>query len=141
MRRDDWPERLAAFLEAQRRTAFSWTTHNCALFAADAVEAMTGEDPVPDWRGAADKASLLARLDTDHGGDLEEAATAVMGTPLERMRMAQRGDVVSAMTVGPGGEALALGVCLGGRCAFAGSDEGMGWTTLPLTACRLAWRV
>ena len=46
-----WQARLAAFLAATAREPFSPGTHDCALFAAQAVLAQTGVDFAADWRG------------------------------------------------------------------------------------------
>lgn len=50
-RQKGWQGRLAAFLASVARTPFSPGTHDCALFAAGAVEALTGVDLAADWRG------------------------------------------------------------------------------------------
>ena len=51
-RRPDWPERLAVLVEARRHAPFVWGTHDCAMFAADAVLAQTDRDFLARWRGA-----------------------------------------------------------------------------------------
>jgi len=47
----DWPERLAAFLESRRTMPKQWGQNDCALFCADAIQAMTGVDPALELRG------------------------------------------------------------------------------------------
>jgi hypothetical protein len=47
----DWPSRLAALVAAARARPFEWGTHDCCLWAADAVQALTGRDPAAKWRG------------------------------------------------------------------------------------------
>ena len=59
-RLEDWPERLAAFVEARRAMPFRWGQNDCALFAADAVAAVTGVDLAERWRGL--WARMQARL-------------------------------------------------------------------------------
>jgi hypothetical protein len=51
MRYPDWKPRLIAYLETALRKPFKPGTHDCALFAAGAVNAMTGTDLAADWRG------------------------------------------------------------------------------------------
>jgi hypothetical protein len=51
MRLPDWKQRLIAYLEDCVRRPFQFGRHDCALFAAGAVQAMTGTDPAADWRG------------------------------------------------------------------------------------------
>jgi len=48
----DWRPRLVSFVNSVRARPFAYGTHDCALFAAGAVEAMTGVDLAKDWRGA-----------------------------------------------------------------------------------------
>ena len=41
----DWRTRLAAYLAAGRAKPFAYGEHDCARFAAGAVEAVTGDNP------------------------------------------------------------------------------------------------
>ena len=51
-RRRDWRTRLHEEIERHRRVPFSWDGGNdCAMFAADCVKAMTGNDPAAGFRG------------------------------------------------------------------------------------------
>lgn len=43
--------RLTAYLAGCAKTPFAEGSHDCALFAAGAVEAMTGRNMAADWRG------------------------------------------------------------------------------------------
>src|SRR5690606_37242555 len=47
----DWRVRLTAWLNEVRRTPFAQGSHDCALFAAGAVVAMTGHDFAAPYRG------------------------------------------------------------------------------------------
>jgi len=47
----DWRTRLSAYLYEVAHKPFQWGEHDCALFAAGAVHAMTGEDFAADYRG------------------------------------------------------------------------------------------
>lgn len=47
----DWQARLAAYVASHQRTPFADGRNDCATFAAGAVEAMTGRDPMHAWRG------------------------------------------------------------------------------------------
>lgn len=47
----DWRPRLVAYLEEVRTRPFAYGAHDCALFAAAAVLAMTGTDLAADYRG------------------------------------------------------------------------------------------
>lgn len=46
-----WQKRLIAYLDATHRKPMRPGKHDCALFAAGAVEAMTGVDLARGWRG------------------------------------------------------------------------------------------
>lgn len=51
MRYPDWRARLEAYFRQVGREPFAWGRHDCALFLAGAVEAMTGEDYAAPFRG------------------------------------------------------------------------------------------
>ena len=70
-RRRDWRARLTDYLSRVARQRFRPGRHDCALFAAGAVEAMTGADPAAMWRGQYDtieagRAALAAEGWADH---------------------------------------------------------------------------
>ena len=50
-RHPDWQARLTAWLAEAARTPFRDGVHDCALFAAGGVAAMTGTDPAARFRG------------------------------------------------------------------------------------------
>lgn len=50
-RLSDWQTRLAEYLESSRGLVASGDVELCALFAAGAVEAVTGENPADQFRG------------------------------------------------------------------------------------------
>lgn len=85
----DWPSRLAAYLQAQRATAFAWGTADCVRFAAGAVHAITGHQVLPvQWASVADAARLLR-----HYRGLASAVGSVL-PELAGPQHAQRGDVL-----------------------------------------------
>lgn len=47
----DWRPRLSTYLTATGARSFRPGSHDCALFVAGAVEAMTGADVATKWRG------------------------------------------------------------------------------------------
>jgi hypothetical protein len=56
-RKPYWDTReLNDFLIARAFAPFSWGVNDCALFVADAIEAMTGTDIAADFRGYTDEA-------------------------------------------------------------------------------------
>ena len=132
MRRGDWPERLAAYIEEHRNTPFRWGSHDCCRFAAGAVLAMTGRDPMADFDYANEIGAL--RL-IKKAGSLDVLLHQTLGQPLPSVAQARSGDVV--ITDINGGSSV--GVCLGRTCAFAAEPAGLAFS--PRTAARAAWRI
>ncbi len=89
IRHNDWPEKLATFIETRRERVFSWGSNDCALFAADAVLEMTGVDLATNLRGyrsARGAASRIAKAGGMRG--------FVVQLPVKHPGLAQRGDLV-----------------------------------------------
>lgn len=112
MRLPDWPERLADLLAERKRTPFAWGSHDCALFAADAVNAITGDDPAKNFRGYDDEREALRII---HGAG---GMRGLVDLPEKPIGFAQRGDVVLALVDGR----ETFGVCIGGEYAAPGAD-------------------
>lgn len=131
----DWEARLAAYLEPLRMRPFQWGRHDCCTFSAGAVEAMTGTDPMPEFRGRYSTAIGSARVLRRFGaGDL----AATMDRKFVRLpaSLARRGDIV--MTTG------LLGVCLGGILVAVGREgdrEGLVRIDRARWQDACAWRV
>lgn len=51
MRSETWHADLAEYIVSVGARPFAWGTHDCATFAAGAVQAMTGEDFVKPYQG------------------------------------------------------------------------------------------
>ncbi|AOZ10356.1 hypothetical protein BKK80_32740 [Cupriavidus malaysiensis] len=131
-RQQDWPSRLAAFIEARRARAFSWGESDCCLFVCDGIAAMTGSDPGARWRGLYQGERGARRVLRDNGG-VAGIATQVLGEPVAPA-LAGRGDVALIDT--PEGEALAL--CVGGMLAAQGRE---GIVFHSMDAAKAAWHV
>lgn len=142
-RREDWPERLAALIDERMREPFKWGANDCALFAADAVLAITGTDLAADWRSQyADEAgavlaaqSLLSTVVTagEIVAALRDMAHRSLGPAVPPL-MARRGDIVLVEH----GNGHSLAVCLG---AVATAPGRRGLLQLERAAWRYAWRV
>lgn len=128
----DLPERLQAFIDSRRDTPFAWGSHDCALFAADWVESVTGKDPAKGIRGRYQTAIGAGRVIKREGG-LEAIAGSRLGERVEP-KLAQRGDVVLLA----GSHGPTLGVCLGVDAAAPGED---GLMLVPMGQALAAWRV
>lgn len=132
-RAENWPGLLATAIEEARNRPFVWGEHDCALFAADVVLKMTGQDLAADFRGLyASKTQAIKILGA--AGGLDAVVTGLLGWPLYHPKLAQRGDVVMVDTP----EGRALGICNGATAACAGPD---GLTFVEMTLWLTAWRV
>lgn len=115
MRISTWEDALSNYIVVKRHEPFEYGVNDCCLFAAGAVEAITGEDPMPEFRGKYDslKTSLQAIKDIG-AGTLE--ATMDAKFPEVEIGQAQRGDL--AFLDG------SVGVVMGGFAYFV-SDDGL----------------
>lgn len=130
-RREDWPARLARYVDAHRDTPFGWGRFDCVLFAAGWVREATGADPVAglEWT---DMRSALRVIESM--GGLQAAVESRLGSPISAA-IAWRGDVIlHEITERPG-----MGVCVGAD--FAAPSEDGGLMFIPMSAARTAWRV
>lgn len=130
---EDWRSRLLDTLQAAVHRPFRPGEHDCALFAADCVLAMTGHDLAAPFRGkyrtikagitATKKAGLI-----DHVGVAANALTEV------HPAYAQVGDLAVLMD----GTHAVLGV-VQGAMIYVLKAEGLG--LMPLTDAVRAFRV
>ncbi|WP_160119625.1 DUF6950 family protein [Rhodovarius lipocyclicus] len=135
-RSQDWPERLAAFIDARRYTPFAWGTNDCAMLAADAVLELTGMDPAAQYRGAYATEDQADGMISAAGGleALSDSLAAAAGLGSCMPAFAQRGDLVLVEH----GNIRALGVVTGDAVAVPGPD---GLAFLPVRAAVRAWSV
>ncbi|SES76280.1 hypothetical protein [Variovorax sp. OV084] len=131
MRLPDWQLRLAEFGQARASMPFRWGSNDCCSFAAAAVEAITGENPM----AAAD------RYDSEFGalrliaaaGGLRALVSSFLGDEI-RPAAAAVGDIVLVLNDG----AELVGVCNGVN-VMAPSAGGM--VALSMDAAVAAWRI
>jgi hypothetical protein len=156
-RRPDWRERLAHLFAQRACDAFAWGRNDCTIFAADAVQALTGADPAAHLRGtygcaiAARRAArqhLAALLCASCGAPpaatpthLQDILRALCDLLLPRCAplLAQPGDIA---LVRAGDTGAALAVC-GGAAWHAPvlAQHGGGLAALPIDAALCAWAV
>lgn len=133
MRIEGWESRLAALVEARRRAPFEWGVNDCMHFTADAVEAITGVDPLAGVRATyGDEGGARALF-------LQDRRRLLTGLnnlgPRIRPKLAHRGDVA----LGPWSPgSLGLGVVVGANVCAPGPH---GLAFCPLSAARCAWSV
>lgn len=131
-RRHDWQMRFEAFIASRQATPFVWGANDCALFAADCVHAITGQDPAPPGLRSHRTEKQALRTLERHGG-LHSIATRSLGQPIPA-RAAMVGDVVLVKV----GKRDALAVC-NGQTAFGPSPLGL--VSVGMETATLAWRV
>lgn len=131
MRLHDWQLRFSDFVQTRAHVPFAWGRNDCCLFAADAVQALTGIDHAAALRGY-DNAIAAQRLIYARGG-IRRIATDALGLEIKPV-FASVGDLV--LLENAGRELLA--VC-NGTCALAPGGDGM--AVLSMNAALAAWRV
>jgi hypothetical protein len=128
----DWRLQLDALVSARMHAPFAWGVNDCALFAADAVAAVTGQDPASHLRGHRTARQALRTI-RSHAG-LFGIATSALGAPAGEHN-AREGDV---LLVGMG-KRTALGVMLNDGMLVGPGTGGL--CSAPLTDALCAWRV
>jgi len=127
----DWPLLLDALIYSRLHTPFRWGAHDCCLFAADCIQAMTGADPARKLRGLTVRRSM--RFVKDCGG-MVGLAIHFLGAPT-RGDSARVGDIVAI----PAGGRVLLAVCTGRDRVVAPGP--MGLSSIALKSALCAWRV
>jgi cell wall-associated NlpC family hydrolase len=120
---------LNDFLQQREAVPFAWGTNDCATFAADAIEVMTGIDIAQEFRGQySTETGALRTIQKIAGGNtLGDAATycankygmAERSVPLQ----AKRGDLVLVKN-GDGDEIAAI-VGMNGRHVLSPGEDGL----------------
>lgn len=114
-KRETWRSDLFRFIDEQEAAVFEYGVLDCCLFAASAVEVMTGEDPAAGFRGQyinefSGMKALAAAGYRDQFDFLERNFTEV------EPAFTQAGDVVVYQN--------SVGVCAGQTSAFI-SESGL----------------
>lgn len=126
-----WDLALIGYLRQAAQHRFAWGAHDCARFAAGAVQAQTGQAlALPQWASKREAIALLRQH-----GSLQAAVDAYL--PRRKgAAWAQRGDVVLVRT--PKAPHAFLAVADAGLW-WAPSRKGL--ITGPLRHARVAWAV
>ena len=126
----DWEPRLCAYLGTCAARPFEWGRHDCALFLAGGIEAMTGIDPARKLRGTYGSAKEgRARLKQMGFGSLIELVGQHL--PEQPPLQAQPGDAALV-------DRKALGI-VQGSLVYVLRREGLG--LVPLSRATQAWEV
>lgn len=120
---EGWEVRLSNFIEDRRATPFKRGVNDCVLFAADAVEIMTGRsvrpDNMPKYKTREQAHEYLKSLGFEN---YDAAATEKLGEKIPSPSYAGRGDCV--LIVFEGEHALGI-VDLSGRRAVTPGKDGL----------------
>ncbi|CAK0759741.1 GNAT family N-acetyltransferase [Azospirillaceae bacterium] len=134
----DLAAQLDAYLLECRSRHFAWGQFDCVLFVADWIKRRTGCDLIADYRGRYqdDRSAYRTMYRATGRPQLVEAASILLGPPLETPRLARRGDPVAAAVRDDGNPSL--GICAGTHAAFVGAS---GLCVRPLLTIDCAWRL
>lgn len=135
-RRNDWPERLTAVVEAARGKPYVLGEHDCLRLACAAVEALTDVDYWPRFKGYKTKRQALVKI-AKIAPSLGEAVTATLGVSPAPTFSALRGDLLLYRDAQ--GEDH-LGVCLGRQVVLMAA-EGTLLMGLDHPGLLCSWRV
>ena len=139
IRRGDWESRLVRFIASRRDEPFAWGRHDCCLFAADCIEAMTGVDPAARLRGYSDRRGAVAALRGFADGGLAGVMSAIaeeLGAAEVEPDFARRGDAAYVVQESGAGS---FGIVLSEGVAVAGLPRGV--AMLPRARVVRTWRV
>lgn len=128
-----WEADLAAYIADVRTRPYAYGEHDCGLFAAGAVLAMTGEDPGAPFRGQySNEIGCAKALKKFGAGDLESTLDSLF-EPCSA-GFARRGDLIW--------NGAAVGVSMGTYALFVGQEgEREGLIRVPRSEWARAWRV
>ncbi|MEL6707607.1 MAG: hypothetical protein AAFP79_04940 [Pseudomonadota bacterium] len=128
-----WDQALSEYIVGKRSEPFIWGANDCCTFAAGAVVAMTGFDPMAEYRGRYSTAIGSARALKRIGNTTLEGAWDAKFTPVP-IGQAERGDLAFADEC--------VGVIVGGFAWFVTAPEaGVGLVRMPRASWDKAWKV
>lgn len=121
-----WENRLVSYLSGVARKRFEYGDVDCALFAAGAVQVMTGDDHTLNSAGKYRSLKEGLLLMKQHGFKNHVEYAASLFEECEGVLMAQRGDVAVVPAEGGG---FALGIVQGAN-VYIMTNEGLGSRSL-----------
>ncbi|MGH1376696.1 MAG: DUF6950 family protein [Alphaproteobacteria bacterium] len=95
MRKQGWENHFSEFLKRHNGKSFKRGNNDCALFAANGIDVLTGNDYGLSFRGLYKSKSQAQNILKEQGfEDLESVADAFLGDAYHSVFYAQRGDCV-----------------------------------------------
>jgi hypothetical protein len=128
----DWEAVLSSLVSQRLREPFCWGRHDCSLWAADAVLAITGRDFAEGLRGVYHDARSAQRILVAAGG-LSQIVTAALGEPIPPL-FARPGDIGLVEVK----QTQVLAVCNGSHW-LAVAPDGLG--VVDINKAIQAWKV
>ncbi|EKF17060.1 DUF6950 family protein [Nitratireductor pacificus] len=122
-----WRPALAAYFDSVKDREFAWGTHDCALFSAGGVEAMTGIDFAAGYRGRYSSLAGGLRLLRAEGFATHADLAAKHFAEIHPSQ-AQVGDIAAIRADDAG--LYALGLVQGARILFLSVEGGIGSSDL-----------
>lgn len=140
---DNWPEELSQKIQEAQEKEFKRGEHDCLIWTADVVKALTGEDIASYFRGnySTYKEGLeLCRDYCGKGAGLKEVLDKMMDEhdfeEIDNPEFAQRGDVA---LVHSGQEGITCGICCQHKIYTLGPSDVLG--KVKLSKAIKAWRI
>lgn len=132
---NNWPSAMWRCIEDARDVPYRVGSHDCALFALDVVEAITGVDYGEPVRGRySTEVGSYRTIKRIGGAGLREAVSAILSAdPVDRPAL-RKGDVVLYQDE----RGDHLGIHTGARAVVLGPD-GIAW--VPMDQIAEGWRV
>lgn len=131
MKNQNYIELLSDYIRQAQVKSFEWGVHDCATFAAGAIEVMTGNRiEFEDLRAVRSAEEVIIALRRQ---PLRDRVTMILGPPIS-VNFAARGDVVLEAE----SDREALGICFGEFSFFL---MPLGLIPKATVGCALAWGV
>jgi hypothetical protein len=127
----DWEERLAIHIDNCNENTYQLGVWDCALFAADCIKAMTGDDVASDFREKYSDDETMNTVIKESAKGLITLLSKIVGKPCSTY-LARRGDIVMD-------DAGVIGVCVGSM--FYSVSESGGLISMSMQHAVRAWRV
>lgn len=132
-RKIDWQLAFEQTVREHKDKAFIWGEHDCVLWAANTVLAITGFDPASNFRGEYSTALGAAKILKEHGG-MEALVTGVLERDPVAPAFANVGDVLMVLQEGQ----PMLAICNGETMLAPGLK---GLVALSTLSAVKAWKV
>ncbi len=137
MRYPNWEARLYEVIEEARNKEWKRGKHDCAIFALNAMQAISGIDYGKEIKGKYDTKIGYLKLWKKLGGStLLEITGIILKKEEEDIRRTRRGDLVLYCDEDKEDH---LGICIGDKVAIMSVGDGL--IFVDLLDCKCCWRI